>query len=373
PPSTIADLISNTTTETTTILTWTAATDNVAVTDYEVFQDVTGVGTPVSIGLTGGPNTMNVSSLVLGTSYDFTVYAKDAAGNTSLVSNTETVPTLDTTPPAAIDDLTSSNITYNTVDLTWSPVTDNVGVVDYRVYQDGSPIGLTGGLSSFSVSSLVELTVYQFKVTALDAAGNESVLSNVEIVETPKESTEINYTNLNSNLISVDWSSANLFAVGNVGIGAVPSATYKLEVNGKVYTKDLYADGNVGIGIDSNPTYKLAVGGNIIAEEVRVALIANWPDYVFEKNYELSSLTEVEAFINKYGHLKNIPSAFETELNGIGIGEMNALLLRKIEELTLYAIQQEKKINALDIENKQLQSLNERLLEVEKLLEKLKQ
>ncbi len=338
PPVTITDLSANNITETTVDLTW-STTDNVGVTNYEVFQDISGVGSPVSIGLTGGTTTMNVTGLTLGSSYDFTVYAQDAASNVSSVSNTVVVVTVDITPPATVNDLTSSNVTDTTASLSWSPVSDNIGVVNYEIFQDDVSIGFSGGLSSFDVTSLTELTVYRFKVTALDAAGNSSALSNVEIVETIKESNSTSYTNLNSNSINFDWTARNIFAFGSIGVGVLPS-----------------------------PNYKLAVGGNIIAEEVKVSLQANWPDYVFEKEYYLTPLSEVEAFIEEYGHLKHIPSAENAEKDGISLGEMNSLLLRKIEELTLYTIQQEKKINDLNQKNEQLQSLNKRLQEIEKIL-----
>tara|TARA_R110000796_G_scaffold250650_2_gene380107 strand:+ start:4294 stop:4599 length:306 start_codon:yes stop_codon:yes gene_type:complete len=82
----------------------------------------------------------------------------------------------------------------------------------------------------------------------------------------------------------------------------------------------------------------LAVEGSIGAREIKVEVSA-WSDFVFEKNYDLPTLKEVEQHINKKGHLKDIPSAQEVKENGIQLGEMNAKLLQKIEELTLYVIQ----------------------------------
>lgn len=99
-------------------------------------------------------------------------------------------------------------------------------------------------------------------------------------------------------------------------------------------------NGNVGIGI-SAPAEKLAVNGTIRSKEVKVET-ANWPDYVFKAGYQLQTLTELQQFINENGHLPHIPSAKEAEANGIALGEMNKKLLQKIEELTLYIIEQEK-------------------------------
>lgn len=102
----------------------------------------------------------------------------------------------------------------------------------------------------------------------------------------------------------------------------------------------LITSGNVGIGT-MFPTEKLAVKGVVRAQEVKVDN-ENWPDYVFNDNYASLSLTETEAFIKANKHLPEIPSAIQVKEEGILIGEMNARLLKKIEELTLHLIRQEK-------------------------------
>ncbi|MBD1261609.1 hypothetical protein HZY62_13475 [Maribacter polysiphoniae] len=105
-------------------------------------------------------------------------------------------------------------------------------------------------------------------------------------------------------------------------------------------------NGNLGIGTTNPGSYKLAVKGKIRAEEIKVE--SGWADYVFKDDYYLPTLEEVEKHINEKGHLINIPSAEEVEANGIELGEMNKLLLEKIEELTLYVLE-------LKNENKQQQ------------------
>ena len=115
--------------------------------------------------------------------------------------------------------------------------------------------------------------------------------------------------------------------------------------NGNVYVKE---ELRIGSGAqDGASGYRVAVDGKMIAEELRVELSGDWPDYVFEEHYDLPSLYEVQKEIKKLGHLPGIPSAQEVEEEGIMLGDMNRMLLEKIEELTLYTIQLQKEIDKL--------------------------
>lgn len=109
-----------------------------------------------------------------------------------------------------------------------------------------------------------------------------------------------------------------------------------------------YTNGNVAIGTMPNNDYKLAVKGVIRSEEVVVELMTSWPDYVFASDYSLPKLNEVKAFVNKNGHLPGLPSASQVSEEGLGLGDINAKLLEKIEELTLYIIEQEERIQKLE-------------------------
>ncbi|MFH6966173.1 hypothetical protein [Flavobacterium sp. FlaQc-28] len=104
--------------------------------------------------------------------------------------------------------------------------------------------------------------------------------------------------------------------------------------------------GNVGIGVKS-PTNKLDVNGAIHSKEVKVDM-NGWSDFVFKKEYNLPTLEQVEKHITEKGHLENIPSEKEVLKDGINLGEMNAKLLQKIEEMTLYMIEMNKKIEMQD-------------------------
>ena len=136
-------------------------------------------------------------------------------------------------------------------------------------------------------------------------------------------------------------------------------------------------NGNVGIGVLNGENYsnsqidlidhKLTINGKVRAREVKVSL-DNWPDYVFEEGYKLPTLTDVAIFISENNHLPNIPSADDVVKGGIYLGDMNSRLLQKIEELTLYTIQQEELISNQDSRLQKVESEN---AEIKKLLEEL--
>ncbi len=105
--------------------------------------------------------------------------------------------------------------------------------------------------------------------------------------------------------------------------------------------------GNVAIGT-AMADAKLTVKGTIHAQEVRVDLSVPGPDYVFESNYKLLSLVDLSKYIQENKHLPEVPSAKELEQGGVNVSEMNMLLLKKVEELTLYLIELEKKVSALE-------------------------
>ncbi|NJO89166.1 MAG: hypothetical protein HC831_09560 [Chloroflexia bacterium] len=119
--------------------------------------------------------------------------------------------------------------------------------------------------------------------------------------------------------------------------------------------------GNVGIGTTDPGSYKLAVQGKLGAREV-VVTEADWADFVFEPTYNLKTLEEVEHFIKTNKHLPDVPSEKEVKENGLSLGQSDAVLLQKIEELTLYLIEQ----------NKTLKRQNEKIVEMEREIKELK-
>lgn len=120
--------------------------------------------------------------------------------------------------------------------------------------------------------------------------------------------------------------------------------------SGTIYGPHLVVDrndGDVAIGETFASGYKLSVDGKVICEELRVNLTEDWPDYVFKPDYNLLPLDKLESFVDENGHLPNIPSSEEMDDSGLEVGEMQRLMMEKIEELTLYVIQQQKEIDEL--------------------------
>lgn len=140
----------------------------------------------------------------------------------------------------------------------------------------------------------------------------------------------------------------------------------------------LKANGKLFLGTSTNLScpdcndYRLFVKNGIRTEKIKVDIASanGWADYVFKKNYKLATLEEVEKHINDKGHLANIPSAEEVVKNGLNLGEMDAKLLEKIEELTLYSIDLNKYNKTLNNQVQQQQQSIDKLLQKVEMLEK---
>jgi len=142
--------------------------------------------------------------------------------------------------------------------------------------------------------------------------------------------------------------------ISGSGIGTISESNIvnydprgKIDVTNQFPANTIFAttnSGNIGIGT-TIADHKLDVNGTIRAKEIKVE--TNWSDFVFEKDYNLRTLEDLEHYISQNKHLPDIPSESVVKENGINLGEINAKLLQKIEELTLYVIKQNKEINNL--------------------------
>jgi hypothetical protein len=261
----------------------------------------------------------------------------------------------------------------------------------YLTYSNGPgqgfAVGVNGGQSSFEVQGSDHTAFFRGKVgfgtstpagkVDINSAGGQLRLSGGTVAGGI-------WTNAQDILYLADWSTGTKglninMTSGNVGLG-ISNPSTKLSFGTSVQSKllSLYDDpndwyglgiqgyqmrlqvgtanarfsfyagdnaelmtikgnGNVGIGTTS-PNQKLTVNGTIYGKEVKVDLNVPGPDYVFEKNYKLLSLEEIKSYIDQHKHLPEVPSAKQMEQNGINLSEMNIILLKKVEELTLYVI-----------------------------------
>ncbi|MDJ1493012.1 fibronectin type III domain-containing protein [Cytophagaceae bacterium DM2B3-1] len=216
-PSTPSSLSAATITSTGFTLNWTASTDNVGVTSYEVFRD------GISIG-TSSTTSFSVTGLTANTTYSMTVKAKDAAGNTSTASTALSVKTSaasDTQAPSVPTNLASSAITTTSFTLSWTASTDNVGVTGYEIFRNGTSIG-TSATTSFNVTGLTANTTYSMTVKAKDAANNVSAASTALSVKTatapdtqlPSTPTNLTSPSKTQTSVNLSWTAST----DNVGV-----------------------------------------------------------------------------------------------------------------------------------------------------------
>jgi hypothetical protein len=151
-----------------------------------------------------------------------------------------------------------------------------------------------------------------------------------------------------------DVTANNLTNATAVGYKAVVSESNAMQLGNADVTK-------VYVGVGATAT---VYAGKLLTENIRCRMQSTWPDFVFESTYKLPSLSETEHFIVANGHLPNIPNAATVEKEGIDLAEMNARLLEKIEQITLYLIEldhkdtaRQKEINLLKAENEALKAI----------------
>ncbi|WCT13628.1 hypothetical protein [Mucilaginibacter jinjuensis] len=142
-------------------------------------------------------------------------------------------------------------------------------------------------------------------------------------------------------------SSLGMGSNGNITFSVYNNGVSGNTVSGTGLAMTIANNGNVGIGI-SHPDAKLAVQGTIHGNEVLIDQTVPTPDYVFDKDYGLASLKDIKTYIDQNHHLPEIPSAAQVAKDGVNLGEMNAKLLKKIEELTLYLIDLKNENDALN-------------------------
>ncbi len=218
-----------------------------------------------------------------------------------------------------------------------------VGFSAMRTWGSTNSVPLVGN-TAIGNSALMDLNNGSFNTVMGHNSFLRAVNANYNVIIGTNNAPLINNATGNiyigNNIAAVGTSPSNELNIGNWIVGN----------NGTIgigqFTTQLPADGVAADG----QKYKLFVKDGIRTEKVKVDIASGngWADYVFEKDYQLMSLNDLEEFIDKNGHLPEVPTTEEAIKNGIELKEMNILLLKKIEELTLYTLEQEKRIEALE-------------------------
>ena len=253
-----------------------------------------------------------------------------------------------TSTPVFALDVTNNN--YNAIRASGNSA-NSVGIFVRNTCPSGRQwaiISSGGGPAPAGNFSIWDDTASSSRLT-IDALGNIGVGTS-----SPGMKLDVRQTAADSNNYGI-YSYANGAGINNYGAyfdasGAANNYALYTNVGNVVLAA---TNGNVGIGT-SNPSQKLSVNGTIRAKEVIVET-TGWSDYVLTKTYALAPLSEVEKHINESGTLPGMPSEREVVSHGIGVGEMQAKLLAKVEELTLHLIAQEKKIDEQQSKIEQLE------------------
>lgn len=295
-----------------------------------------------SVNKNGG---ISASSLVANSIYATTL----ASSSTSANANFETFSSVVGVNSTGISLAGSSNVSSRVRigGISNSPISANYSMASLFVNSNPVTIGTTGTHPIFA-----NLAIKKLNITAGAATLSNSASLYIEDAA----------TGANHNYAFWSASGINRFD-GSVGIATVtPNSNAQLDVNGNIYCNNKIfigiADVNTSTVISD---YALAVNGNAIFNKAKVKLYANWPDYVFSPEYKLTPLKEVESYLFKNNHLPDVKTAAEIEKNGIDLGETQTILLKKIEELTLYMIDLNKKVEQLTIENNSLRNKVEKM------------
>jgi hypothetical protein len=263
---------------------------------------------------------------------------------------------------------------YANVDFSTLPYTGLQGlhptnipsITGYPVFALGNGISYNGSVHSNAITVLFNGR------TQINTTGVTNSLTQTDV--TPKAALDVVSTNTGVLLPRLTTAQRDSIASGDLHNGLLlyntDSSVFQF-YNGSIWNslgsagnasgRWLFNNGtqfdttnSVGIGTSDTKGYKLAVNGNAIFTKIKIKAVANWPDYVFKKNYQLPSLKDLEKYIAGHQHLPELPSAEEIKGSGQDVGETQAVLLKKVEELTLYVIDLNKKVEALTRENKKL-------------------
>lgn len=363
-PSAPSNLTANSITQNSIALSWTAATDNIGVTGYRLF---TNGGSPVDLG---NNTSHQINGLLPGTSYTFTVRALDAAGNISPDSGNLSVATTSSGTAAnlalnkpATQSSTYGSVTFGRASNAVDGNTDGDRDSGSTTHTDDDEPQKWWRVDLGAVYNISEIQIFNRTDCCGSRLNGAKVYAGSIDSSNPDDYTDLGIT-LNANstqpfpglavngryvmvhLVSgtgsfLSLAEVEVYGSTDGGTGSGGNSPWTVSSNGIDFNAANTATGNVGIGTTAQANYRLAVDGTVHAREI-VVDNDNWPDYVFQSGHTLPTLEEVQAHIDARGHLINVPSESEVKANGVHLGEMNKILLEKIEELTLYMLQQNK-------------------------------
>ncbi|MBV6645064.1 MAG: hypothetical protein KI790_06430 [Cyclobacteriaceae bacterium] len=239
-------------------------------------------------------------------------------------------------------------------DVSTSEATISLSNINNAFFQGNVGIGTSSALAKLHVANS------SISLTSTNSSDANLIIQGTSSTRSTSEGAALGF------VVPANTDGSNFWQQGRILV--TPENTNNANAAGRMYLQTRYhgngawnwrknlvlnSSGSVGIGTESTGTHKLAVEGTIGAREIKVEA-SGWSDFVFEDNYELRTLEEVEEHITEKGHLPEIPSEAEVTENGINLGEMNAKLLQKIEELTLYMIDMNKQVQQLKTENQEL-------------------
>jgi hypothetical protein len=227
---------------------------------------------------------------------------------------------------------------------------------DHHLFKNSIGIGFKGTLVTFDPGSNPQLSDSQLVFKVLDKYVNPSL--------TVTTSGRVG--------IGVMMPAAQLHTTGTVrfaGLTNDNTLTRVLvsDVNGNLSYRDASS-----LAMSDVLNSSLAVNGTLSAQKIKITQTCPWPDYVFNKQYQLPSLTQTEQYIKQYNHLPGVPSAEEVAKKGIDVADNQAVLLKKIEELTLYVIEQEKKLQQQSEEITELKKQNSDIELLKQQMEELR-
>lgn len=215
-----------------------------------------------------------------------------------------------------------------------------------KIYVDCSPVNV--GIGTDDPTSRLDVRGVTF--TSKIAIGGADPVQQQEYFHLTSPSQDPNNS---SDIFIIDNPLSELLKVNNQGL----LSTMNIDNSGTINSRQLIITNNTNdpyLVIQNNnlKVLQLDSDGLLRSRKVKVDVF-NWPDYVFDKDYSLLSLKDTEHFINEHGHLPGVPSANKIESEGLDLAEMNKVLMRKVEELTLYIIDQNRRIEELEKINKE--------------------